>query len=202
MFINEFFEYIKTNFKKQINNINKNKELIGFNLKDEKILLVCYSNEIYKKFILDCLNKFLIKKDTKNFLISSNKNEDEEIYKELSFYKNLAESLKSSTVSTESNIVTFEDFEAFLSDEKTFGVIESIFYFKKEMKENTKCIIIFTDKKETIKYFCKSTPSFIRIGFIGCLAEIACYPAEPKSPEEAIEEFIQTEQLLGEKNED
>lgn len=196
--IKDLFYFIKNNYKKHILKINKDKNLIGFEEKDLNILLVCYSNEVYKKFIYGALNNFIESKNIKQFLITSN---TYNIYKEINFYENFAKVLKESMHSKEDNIVVLEDFDAFLADDKVRGVVESLYNFTKDKNEKTKFFVVFTDKKETMKLFCKNDPSLLRIGFLGCLAEIACLPYLSKSPEEAIEELIYTEELLGEINE-
>jgi len=181
------------------------KSSITFRKKDEKILLIYYKNEAYKKFLTNQIVNFCNENKLEKFDISPYKCDIVDschLYKENDFYLNMFYEIKISKKAEYKNILVFKDIDSFISDDKTIGLVEYINDLKRCISDNTKFIIVMTNKRQTMKPFCKDEPSFLAIDFYGCLTEAAFFNVGKKTPEEALKELNQDENKLGEINED
>jgi hypothetical protein len=194
------------NIDSLIERLNKKiKNSITFRKKDEKILLIYYKNESYKRFLTNQILHFCNENKLEIFDVSPYKCDivnSCHLYKESDFYLNMFYEIKISKKAEYNNIVVFKDIDSFISDDKTIGLVEYINDFKRSINDNTKFIIVMTNKRQIMKPFCKSDPSFLGIDFYGCLTEAAFFDVSKKTPEESLKELTQDENKLGEINED
>ena len=194
------------NIDSLLERLNKKiKNSITFRKTDEKILLIYYKNEAYKRFLTNQILHFCNENKLEAFDISPYKCDivnSCHLYKESDFYLNMFYEIKISKKAAYNNIVVFKDIDSFISDDKTIGLVDYISDFKKSMNDNTKFVIVMTNKRQTMKPFCKIDPSFLAIDFYGCLTEAAIFDVPKKTPEESLKELTQDENKLGEINED
>lgn len=192
MYINKLFELLKNKISKSLN----------FYMSDEKLLIVYYKNDLYKTFLLKEIFKLSQKNNIEQFTIASYSNnilDSSYIYKDKDFYLNFFNEIKKVKKFKNEAIVLFKDIDAFISDEKVVGLSEYINDLRNE--DNKKILIVITNKRQTMKSFCKYNPSFLSIDSYGCITEAACFDVIKKSPEESLKEIFDDEKLLGEINE-
>lgn len=184
---------------------SKIKNKTSFIKKDEKLLLIYHKNQEYKKFFTNEILKFCKQNNFEKFYVSSYSSNivgSCSLYNDVDFYLNLLNEVKNCKKSENENIFIFKDIDYFINDDKTIGLVEYINDFRSSVGDKTKLIVIMTNKRQTMKFFCKYEPTFLTVDFNGCLTEAACFDVNKKTPEEALKELNDDKLILGEINED